>query len=203
MILTQRQLEQLLKTHGQVVVPYRARLTPAAQDWLRHSKVSIGYAESPRGAVGVDLTPKKADPKLPFLYWSDGPNGVAKAALMSAARETKIDAMPVGEGEKYLAGAIKRLNDQIGDKRAAGGILLTRNPALGTILANKASHVRAIVACNLTLVEEAIKQMAANVLILPHEAFSLVQMKNLIVRFCRAERPAADVFEKLLAELNG
>jgi hypothetical protein len=202
MILTQRQLEQLLKAHGQIVVPYRARLTPMAADWVRHNKVSIGYVEAPAGAIGVDFSNKAPDPKLPFLYWSDGPNGVAKAALMTAARETKLDAMPVGEGEKYLAGAVKRLNFQIGDQKAAGGVLLTRNPGLATILANKATHLRAIVACNLTMVEEAIAAMAANVLVLPHEGFSLTQMRNLITRFCQAQRPSVEVFEKQLAELN-
>lgn len=202
MILTQRQLEQLLKTHGQVVLPYRARLTPAAQDWIRHNKVTIGYTESPTGAIGVDLGPKSASAKLPFLYWSDGPNGVGKAALMSAARETKIDSMPVAEGEKRLSGAIKRLNWQVQDTKAGGGIFLTRNAAFATILANKASHLRAIVACNMTLVEEAIASMAANVLIVQHESFSLSQMKNLIVRFCRAERPAKEAIDKLLLELS-
>lgn len=202
MILTQRQLEQLLKTHGQIVLPYRARLSPMAADWIRHNNVLIGYADSPVGTIGVDLATKSPSAKPPFLYWSDGPNGVGKAALMAAARETKIDSMPVGEGENHLAGAIKRLNWQAHEGKAAGGIFLTRNAAFATILANKATHLRAIVACNMTLVEEAIRTMAANVLILQHESFSLSQMRNLIVRFCRAERPSMEAVDKLFAELN-
>lgn len=202
MILTQRQLEQLLRTHGQVVVPYRARLTPMAADWVKHNKVAIGYGDAPAGAVGVDLTPKTLSTRPPFFYWSDGPDGVGKAALMAAARETRLEPMPVGEDTKALPVAIKRLNWQVKETKAGGGVFLTRNAGLATILANKATHLRAIVACNLTLVEEAIRTMAANVLVLQHESFSLNQMRNLITLFCRAERPAADGIEKQIAELN-
>lgn len=202
MILTQRQLEQLLKTHGSVVVPYRARLTPMAADWVRHNKVVIGYGDAPAGAVGVDLMPRAANGRRPFYYWSDGPNGVGKAALMAAARETRLEPMPVGEDTKALPVAIRRLSWQVKENRAGGGVFLTRNAGLATILANKATHLRAIVACNLTLVEEAIRSMAANVLVVQHESFSLNQMRNLIAMFCRAERPAADAIEKQIAELN-
>ena len=46
MIFTQRQLDQLLKLQGKIVLPYRARLSPAARDWVRHNKVAIGYDDS-------------------------------------------------------------------------------------------------------------------------------------------------------------
>ena len=43
MIFTARQLEDLHKSNGHVVLPYGARLTPLAADWARAKKVQIGY----------------------------------------------------------------------------------------------------------------------------------------------------------------
>jgi hypothetical protein len=57
MFFTARQLETLHResgANGQLVLPYRARLTPAAQDWLRSKKVTLGYSDDPfRGSAGA------------------------------------------------------------------------------------------------------------------------------------------------------
>ena len=49
MIVTARQLEDLHRQNGgngQVVLPYRARLTPLAQDWVRAKRVALGYSDA-------------------------------------------------------------------------------------------------------------------------------------------------------------
>ena len=43
MIFTARQLEDLHKSNGHVVLPYGARLTPLAVDWARGKKIAVGY----------------------------------------------------------------------------------------------------------------------------------------------------------------
>ncbi|HZL34256.1 MAG TPA: RpiB/LacA/LacB family sugar-phosphate isomerase [Tepidisphaeraceae bacterium] len=48
MIITARQLQDLHKTHGgngQVMLPYRARLTPLAADYVRARKLVLGYSD--------------------------------------------------------------------------------------------------------------------------------------------------------------
>ena len=48
MIITARQLEDLHKSHGgngRVTLPYRARLTPLAADYVRARKLVLGYSE--------------------------------------------------------------------------------------------------------------------------------------------------------------
>ena len=52
MIFTARQLEDLHKTNGHVTVPVGARVTPLAQDWLRHKQITLKY--------GTNGTPAKA-----------------------------------------------------------------------------------------------------------------------------------------------
>src|SRR5690349_524596 len=92
MILTQRQLETLHNGNGQITLPYRARLSPLAQDWIRRKKIAIGYAD-----IETNLTPKVGStshfPSEPpkntarFAWWCDGPCGPAKAAITNLARE--------------------------------------------------------------------------------------------------------------------
>jgi ribose 5-phosphate isomerase RpiB len=48
MIVTARQLEDMHKSaggSGQIVLPYRAKLTPLAKDFIRAKKIELGYAE--------------------------------------------------------------------------------------------------------------------------------------------------------------
>ena len=49
MFVTVRQLEDLYRSNGSnghVVLPYRTRLTPLAQDWVRSKKVAVGYSDT-------------------------------------------------------------------------------------------------------------------------------------------------------------
>src|SRR5918993_1746213 len=101
MIVTARQLEDLHRSNGSnghVTLPYRARLSPLAQDWVRARKVVLGYAETdapqngafqtvvpaslpeqPLAASRTDAPP--SSPSAPngasasILYWCDGPCG--------------------------------------------------------------------------------------------------------------------------------
>src|SRR5437773_12529759 len=117
MIFTARQLEDLHKTggaNGHVVLPYRARLTPLAADWVRAKKISIGYSDGefqksdapqivqPRAAghTAVVAAPPVVAANSPvspgiappggILWWCDGPCGPAKAALVAMERESSL-----------------------------------------------------------------------------------------------------------------
>ena len=88
MIFTARQLEDLHKAHGHVALPRGARLTPLAQDWLKSRKLAIVYtdlSEGPKATASPIGNPTSAirDPQLAgsYLWWCDGPCGMAKAAL--------------------------------------------------------------------------------------------------------------------------
>src|SRR4051812_5113241 len=102
MIFTARQLEDLHKTNGHVVLPYGARLTPLAGDWARAKKIVVGYGpdelvksqgNGTAKAVGVGDggdKPQAAGAPGAFLWWCDGPCGAAKAAVGSQAKESSI-----------------------------------------------------------------------------------------------------------------
>src|SRR5204863_10046467 len=73
MIFTARQLEELHKTNGHIVLPYRARLSPMAQDWVRAKKIQLGYSDN-ASPLAASQTNNAAPPVLNsnFLYWCDG-----------------------------------------------------------------------------------------------------------------------------------
>src|SRR4051794_8643298 len=99
MIVTARQLEDLHRangSNGHLVLPYRARLTPLAADWVKARKVVLGYSDdgaakpsNGKHAAPAGATPLAASPtgnagtaqEVPLgavLWWCDGPCGPAK-----------------------------------------------------------------------------------------------------------------------------
>jgi hypothetical protein len=204
MFYTARQLESLLKETGKVVLPYRARLTPLAQDWIRKTKVPVGYGdveEKPfcEGSKNP-ASPPKSEPK--YLWWCDGPCGSAKAALMNAGREARLEAMAILEDSSRVLSAIRHLADEVKSGSAAGGILIVKRAPVATVYANRSSSLRAIVGTSLPTVEAGINELAANVLILEADQLTLREMKHLILRFAKASRELRESVVRELKELT-
>src|SRR5437868_1212794 len=137
MIFTARQLEEMHRNNGHVTLPYQARLTPLAQDWIRHKKIEVGYADvdsdkvSGRAQLAVSeantgelRSPANSAAKL--LWWCDGPCGPAKAAIMAQSKESGIAELPIASEAGQIVPAIRKLAEEIGKNRAAGGILLVQ-----------------------------------------------------------------------------
>lgn len=206
MILTQRQLEALHNGNGQIILPYRARLSPLAQDWIRRHKITLGYAD-----VSVNLAPKLgASSPLPgdspkdagrYLWWCDGPCGSAKGAIANLSREANLTELPFPADAKHLATVVKALSDDVKSNKIAGGILLVKSGAVAMVLTNRCSSLRAVLGTCLESVEQGIQNCAANVLVLEHPYITLMQARNLISRFVRAKRQLPDEVNKLIAEV--
>src|SRR6476620_2430933 len=93
MIFSARQLEEMHKATGAIALPRAARLTPLAQDWLKSRKLVAVYTDLSEGAKGgavVGAHPPAAAPSGgQWVWWCDGPCGMAKAAL-SAHRDVNL-----------------------------------------------------------------------------------------------------------------
>src|SRR4051794_12826730 len=112
MIFTARQLEDLHKSNGHVVLPYGARLTPLAVDWARGKKIAIGYGpdELVKQSNGVSAVgaggAAKPQAAGAFLWWCDGPCGAAKAAVGAQAKESSLSAVDLPGEAKHLVAVI-------------------------------------------------------------------------------------------------
>lgn len=207
MFYTARQLEDLWKANGangQVVLPYRARLTPNAQDWIKARRVSVGYSDqapqtpAPAAPVGASVAPVSA---LPTLWWCDGPCGTAKAALTAQARESNLIPIDRPPDAKHLVAVVKHVAAELKAGRASGAVLIVHSAATAMLYANRCPSLRAVVGTCLDSVEQGIQQVAANVLVIEHPYKTLQQIRNLLGRFVRAPRTISEELRQQLQEL--
>lgn len=206
MILTQRQLETMHNGNGRIVLPYRARLSPLAQDWIKKKRIEIGYAD-----IETNITPKVgATSRLPaqpptqashFAWWCDGPCGPAKAAITNLARESNLSELQIPQETKATASAIKKLSEQVHSNQIDGGILLVKTGAVAMVLANRCTNLRAVLGTCLDSLEQGLQQIAANVLVLEHPYVTLMQARNLVTRFVKAKRRLPDDVNALIAQV--
>jgi hypothetical protein len=212
MIFTARQLEDLHKSNGPVVLPYGARLTPLAVDWARSKKIAVGYGPdelvkqsngsgAPTG-IGEASAAKPQAAAGAFLWWCDGPCGAAKAAVGALAKESNLSAIDVPSDLKQLVPVIKKLVTAVKDGKAAGALLLVQSASAATVLANRCKSLRAIGGTTLESLEAGIAQVAANVLIVEYPSKSFSQIKNLLSRFVRAKRSLSEDVKRQLEDLS-
>jgi ribose 5-phosphate isomerase RpiB len=214
MIVTARQLEDLHKrngSNGHVTLPYRARLTPLAHDWLRQRNVQLGYTDAeqpptpaaPQPPLAVSQARAQSIAPASSLWWCDGPCGPAKAALMSQSKESSLSELPITSDPNHLIDAIKSLAQSISARSATTGILLVSQGASAIVYANRCPSLRAILGTCLESVDQGVQQLAANVLVIEHPHKTLAQVKNLLARFLRGlnQREPSDEVKRQLQEL--
>ncbi len=239
MIVTARQLEDLHRqngSNGHVTLPYRARLTPLAADWIRLKKIALGYGDIAKPANGNghghgEANAAVAAPKADgacctgcahdaatgaaptaccgtgstgtggFLWWCDGPCGPAKAALLAQEKESTLTALDVPADAKRLVQVLKAMAAEVKSGRAAGGVLMVQNAALAAVYANRCPSLRAVVGTCQDAVEQGVKQVAANVLVIEYPQKTLQQMRNMLGRFVKANRTLSDDVKRQLQDL--
>ena len=214
MIFTARQLEDLHKTNGHVVLPYGARLTPLAVDWARAKKIQVGYGPDDlvkSQANGATSTAGPADGAKPqaageapgaFLWWCDGPCGAAKAAVGAQAKESPLSAVDLPGDAKQLVPVIKQIAAAVKNGKSAGGVLLVQSGAAAVVLANRCPSLRAMPGTTLESLEAGISQVAANVLVIEYPGKTFPQIRNLLSRFVRARRELGEDVKRQMQELT-
>jgi ribose 5-phosphate isomerase RpiB len=229
MIVTARQLEDLHRQNGgngHVVLPYRARLTPLAQDWVKAKRVALGYGDigKPRSGNGVTLasstSPAAGEVKkdgcctkcahdsgpccsaTAYLWWCDGPCGPAKAALTIHEKESALKALDAQGGASQVVPVIKKLAAEVKAGHAAGGVLMVQSGAAAMVYANRCPSLRAVLGTCQDAVEQGIQQVAGNVLVIEYPHKTLQQMKNMLGRFVKARRELGADVKRQLQELS-
>lgn len=203
MIFTARQLEDLHKTNGHVTVPPGARVTPLAADWLRHKRVTLNYgsdgtpAQKPAGSAVGSATAAGT-----LLWWCDGPCGPAKGAMAAQARESSLQPLDLAHTADNLVPAIKRIAGEVKSGRVSGAIVLVQTGAAGVVYANRCPSLRAILGTCRESVEQGVRQLAANVLVIEHPYHSLPQVRNILLPFVRGQRELSEDVRRQLQELT-
>ena len=209
MIVTERQLEDLHKqngANGHVTLPYRARLTPLASDWVRRRKIVLGYSDgeaqgSQPPTAGLPASAGQPSSTGATLWWCDGPCGPAKAALVALEKESSLRPLDVPQDGKRIATVVKTLASEMKSGRAGAGVLMVTTGAAAVVFANRCPSLRAVLGTCLDSVEQGVQQVAANVLVIEYPHQTLQQMKNMLGRFSRARRDVNPEVRRQLEEL--
>ena len=214
MFVTVRQLEDLYRqggSNGHVVLPYRARLTPLAQDWVRSKRVAVGYSDGEEQAPinraggfsgGAQHAGSAAAPATgATLWWCDGPCGPAKAALVAFEKESSLKALDVPQDGRRVAEVVKSIAAQVKSGQAQGAVLMVQTGAAAVVFANRCPSLRAVLGTCLEAVEQGIQQVGANVLVIEYPHRTLQQMKNMLGRFVRVRREPPEDVRRQLQEL--
>jgi len=217
MIVTARQLEDLHKrngSNGHVTLPYRARLSPLAADWVRQKKVVLGYSDGEVGAPSAAPPPPAGVPASAgmsstvqgatgaTLWWCDGPCGPAKAALVAYEKESSLRSLDLPQDARKVASVVRAIAGEVKVGRASGAVLMVQTGAAAVVFANRCPSLRAILGTCLESVEQGLQQVAANVLVIEYPHRTLQQMKNMLGRFVKARRELPEDVRRQLQELS-
>jgi ribose 5-phosphate isomerase RpiB len=206
MIYSARQLEDLHRANGHVTLPYNARLTPLAQDWARARKLEIHYSdgearETASGAGAASLAFSGKSGSGTFLWWCDGPCGPAKAAIAQQAKQSNLLSIEIGSDLSQLASVVKHVAAEVKAQRAAGAVLLVACGAGAMVYANRCPSLRAVLGTCLDSVDQALRRVAANVLVVEHAHKTLSETRNMLARFVSASRELSPDVRRQLEEL--
>lgn len=207
MYVTARQLEQMLRDSGTIVLPAGARLTPGAQDLVRAKKLELSYdAAAGKPQVHLSTPSSPATLAMPtaasFVYWCGAKSGTAKAAIAMTSRELNLRELPVAGDANNAIAAVRATIESIKSKSAVGAIFIADHGSILTTLANRSPHLRAIVGTSIGAIDLGLSQLGANVLIIEPGNLPLMMIRNLISKFIRSPRGMNEELAKALGELS-
>jgi ribose 5-phosphate isomerase RpiB len=110
--------------------------------------------------------------------------------------------LPARRQNSALAEAVRQLSNRIRDHKAAGGVLFVHSAAQATCFANRCPNLRAIVGTSDLSVEQGVKLLGANVMIVEYPMHGPRSMRGLIDRFTQTQRKPLPQVEQQLRELG-
>ncbi len=146
---------------GVVTIGPDARLTPLANDFVREhpekirrgtGQTTTNSSQSSRGNAGG------------WLWWIDGRCPVVQSAVQQRRDQVRVMT------STSLTDVVRELATGLGNHSLAGGVLFVRSSSKAICYANRCDAVRAIVGTNRDTVDEGVRDLAANVLVIeyPH-----------------------------------
>jgi ribose 5-phosphate isomerase RpiB len=171
-----------------VSLAHDARLTPMANDLARQLPGRV--IRLAQGAAPVAAT-KPQD--LPWVWWIQGSCPVVRD--VTSQRAGRLRAVAAGQVEGQLGKAVREIAGAIRSRQAAGGLMFVPTGAKAVCFANRCSAIRAILGTCGESVEQGIKELGANVLIIeyPHHGYrSVTAMVDRIMQGAPQSLPAVE-----------
>lgn len=171
-VVTATVLNDLLRSGAQIVLQKGSLITPAAKDWLREHAVPVTWQDQPaKGCGGLAVV---MDPRLPEMR---------SIRMMLDRRGGLKDVIEPKEGRSGLVAAVRSLVGKICRHEVAKGVVFVQDGAVPVCVANKHVEIRAALGMNIPMVEEAVRELGINVLVIEYPGQTTYQMRQMIHRF--------------------
>ena len=118
------------------------------------------------------------------------------------ARESSHAATEIAVDTKRIVEAVRLLAGEIRSGRAAAGVMFVHSGATAMVLSNRCPSLRAVLGTCLDAVEQGLRSVAANVLVIEHPYKTLPQVKTMLARFLRTRPPLDQEVARQLQELG-
>lgn len=174
-VVTAQTLEDWLRAGRVIELPRDALITPAARDWIKEHDAPVTWCDAgpasgvvPGGAqIVIDLT-------VPML------RSVLATLERTLGTVETIDPSAKAGG---VIPAVQALCTNVKGGQASRGVIFCDDGALAVCIANKCAGVRAALATSVPAVEQAVRQLAINVLVLEASQQTMHQVRQMVQRF--------------------
>lgn len=196
-IITANQIEQAVKAKGYALVAQDARLTPLANDYARQHKDKIKRANPVAGTTTSN--PKRVSDNR-WFWWIDGVCPVVKK--VTKQRQSVLTPMANPRKPEAMLGVVRDLNSAVKSGMVAGGVLFVPSSAKVACYANRSQSLRAVVGTNIKAVEDAVSELAANVLIIEYKQHGLASVDGMLDVFLAQSPNVTTLIQRALAECH-
>ena len=203
-IVTAEQLREAVKASpdGKARLAPRARLTPLANDLVRERPgVVVRAASSPAPAsASVSSVAAPVATGKPWLWWASG-----HCPAVQQLTNDRRDALRPSAARRDEAGLLQVVRDLaagVAKKDLAGGVLFVRAAARPLLLANRSPALRAVAGHRADALEEAIADLAPNLLVLEYPRLSGELMRMLLDKVLATRPRPSAVLKRELDDLS-
>ena len=204
-IITARQLQEAMDAapQGIAVLAPDARLTPLAADLARQDPEKIKRLTAALGSAASHANPQitAAGPHLPWLWWVDEPCNIVDQIVGARSQQLRPSAAGRSGGGLPVQ-VVRDIATSIRAQRIAGAILFVRNAARAMCYANRCSSIRAVVGTSDEAVEQGIRDMGANVLVIERPQIGPRAMAAMVDRMLQQTPKAPPQVQRELADLQ-
>ena len=190
-VVTAKMLDDLRREGREVVVPDGALITPAARDWFRDNAYPVTFSDGPADASGRAA-------KLGVA------GNLAQPGLRSLRTEIeriagRLEVFDAGsEGTTQLA-ALRRLCGAVQRGELNRGLALTEDGAIPTCVANKFRGIRACVGSNVSGVDQAVRELGINVLVIEYPDRTFHEMRQMIRKLVAGDGQTVEAVGRAIA----
>ena len=212
-IVTANQLQEAAKASpdGSVNLAPDAKLTPLANDWARQHKDKIrrsfpqkasdsACATSPASFAKPTHSVGGSPAANQWLWWIEGGCPIVRDVTQSFG--LSLRPIAAGPTSGALPQVLRELARAVKAKQVAGGILFVPSASKAVCMANRCQSLRAIVGTCGEAVEQGLREIGANVLIVEYPHHGHRSTAAMLQRFTQQSPVVPPSVERMLVDMQ-